>query len=305
MTRPRIVFSGKVVALSRRTTRRHYLFNPDEARELDQVYWYCLGVAAQEHGVLVHAATLMSTHSHLVVTDVRGVLPRFLRRFHRLVALCTKAYRGWPEEVFNKDKTGEHELLSADAMVESMAYLMANPVEAGAVHYAKDWPGAHTLPREVGRRTVKVKRPRHYFNPDNPCWPEVVELRLQMPAVLEEEYGAELARERIGQRLRARERKASEARKRSGRSALGARRVLRRPFVHRASSHEVFGALNPRFSAAGHRGVAREAAKRLRAFKVQYEQALARWMGGDRSARFPAGTWWMRVFHGALCGPAP
>ncbi|MGB5809092.1 MAG: transposase, partial [Polyangiales bacterium] len=112
MTRPRIVYEGKVVALSRRTTRRHFLFNPDESRTLERMYWYCLGLAAQEHGVVVHAATLMSTHSHEVVTDVRGELPHFNRRFHRLMALCTKAYRGWPEEVFNKDKTGEHELVT-------------------------------------------------------------------------------------------------------------------------------------------------------------------------------------------------
>lgn len=37
--------------------------------------------------------------------------------------------------------------LTPESMVESMAYLMTNPVEAGAVRYAKDWPGAHTLPR--------------------------------------------------------------------------------------------------------------------------------------------------------------
>ncbi|MGB5810775.1 MAG: hypothetical protein WBG86_09610 [Polyangiales bacterium] len=77
MTRPRIVYEGKVVALTRRTTRRHVLFNPDESRTLEQVYWYCLGLAAQEHGVVVPAATLMSTHSHEVVIDVRRELPHF------------------------------------------------------------------------------------------------------------------------------------------------------------------------------------------------------------------------------------
>ena len=29
----------------------------------------------------------MSTHSHEVVTDVKGVMPRFLQEFHRLLAL--------------------------------------------------------------------------------------------------------------------------------------------------------------------------------------------------------------------------
>ena len=178
MTRPRIVDPGVTLALSRRTTRRHFLFHPDEARQMEQVYWYCLAHAAQLHGVLVHAACLMSTHCHEVITDVRGVYPKFLETLHRNVALCTKAYRGWPEEVFNNDSSGVHALLTPEAMVESIAYLITNPVEAGAVRYAKDWPGAQTLPAHVGTRVIRVKRPTHYFDPNNSEWPEELELRL-------------------------------------------------------------------------------------------------------------------------------
>jgi len=105
---------------------------------MEQVYWYCLAHAAQLHGVLVHAACLMSTHCHEVITDVRGEYPRFLETLHRNLARCTKAYRGWPEEVFNKRSTGVHALLTPEAMIESIAYLIANPVEAGAVRYAKE-----------------------------------------------------------------------------------------------------------------------------------------------------------------------
>ncbi|MGB5222219.1 MAG: transposase, partial [Polyangiales bacterium] len=61
----------------------------------------------------------------------------------------------------------------------------------------------------------------------------------------------------------------------------------------------------PQFAAAGNRAAATEAVERLRAFKTQYARALARWMAGDRDACFPLGTWWMRVCHGARCGPGP
>ena len=44
------------------------------------------------------------------------------------------------------------------ATIEALAYLIANPVEAGAVRYAKDWPSAQTLPRDIGARVVTVKR---------------------------------------------------------------------------------------------------------------------------------------------------
>jgi hypothetical protein len=38
MTRPRIVDPGATLALSRRTTRRHFLLHPDQARQMEQVY---------------------------------------------------------------------------------------------------------------------------------------------------------------------------------------------------------------------------------------------------------------------------
>ena len=173
------------------------------------------------------------------------------------------------------------------------------------MRYAKDWPGAHTLPAEVGTRVVRVQRPKHYFNPDNAQWPDALELRLEMPVLLELDYGPELARARIGERVRQREHRAWNEARRTGRAFIGPRRVLKVPHTKRASSYEVFGSLNPQFAAAGNRAAATEAVQRLRAFKAHYQRALGRWMAGDRTACFPTGTWWMRVCHGARCGPGP
>lgn len=305
MTRRRMIEPGKIWALSRRTTRRYFLLNPDQARELEQCYWYCLGYAAKRYGVLVHAGCLMSTHSHEVVTDVRGELPRFLQEFHRLLALTTKAKRGWPGEVFDKRSTGQHVLLTPDATVEALAYLIANPVEAMAVRYAKDWPGAHTSPQDIGTRVVKVRRPRHYFDPENPEWPEIVELRLEMPTALELDYGTALAQQRIRARVREREHRAWQESKRTGIAFVGARRVLRQAPTKRVRTYEAFGHLNPQFAASRHRDAAIEAVMRLRAFNAQYDKALSEWTRGKRTVLFPVGTWWMRVCHGARCGPGP
>jgi hypothetical protein len=247
----------------------------------------------------------MSTHSHEIVTDIRGELPRFLQEFHRLLALTTKALRGWPGEVFDKRSTGQHALLTPEATLEALAYLISNPVEAMAVRYAKDWPGAHTLPRDIGARVVRAERPRHYFNADRTDWPNIIELRLEMPTALELDYGTELAQSRIAARVREREHRAWQESKRSGVAFVGARRVLRQAPTKRAKSYEAFGSLNPQFAAAGHRGAAQEAVRRLRAFNAHYDRALAAWMAGTRTVRFPVGTWWMRVCHGARCGPAP
>ena len=119
------------------------------------------------------------------------------------------------------------------------------------------------------------------------------------------DYGPELARERIAERVRDKQHPAWNKAKRTGMSFVGPRRVLRVAHTKRAKSYEVFGSLNPQFAAAGNRAAATEAVKRLRAFKAQYARALAAWTAGDRSACFPQGTWWMRVCHGARCGSGP
>ena len=208
---------------------------------MERAYWYCLAYAAKLHGVLVHAACLMSTHSHEVITDVRGNYPLFLQTLHRNLALCTKAYRGWPAEVFDKRSTSVHALLTPEATIESISYLIANPVEALAVRYPKDWPGAHTLPGHVGTRVIRVKRPTHYFNPDNAQWPEDIELRLEMPVALGLDYGPELARERIAERVRDKRHQAWQKAKRTGIPFVGARRVLRLPHTKRATNYEEIG----------------------------------------------------------------
>ena len=126
-----------------------------------------------------------------------------------------------------------------------------------------------------------------------------------MPAALELDYGIELAQERIARRVKEREHRAWQESKRTGIAFVGPRRVLRQAHTKRARSYEAFGSLNPQFAAAGHREAASHAVKRLRAFNAQYDKALAAWTSGKRTVLFPRGTWWMRVHHGARCGPAP
>ncbi len=297
---------GLTTGNDRRTTRKHFLFTPDAQGVMAQIFWYCLAVAATEFNITVYAALLMSTHPHYDVKDNDGNLPHFKRRFHRLLALCTKAFRGWPEEVFNKASSGEHEILTPEAMVRSLAYLIANPVLALAVRYAKDWPGAKTLARDIGTRVVRVARPPFFFDPTNPQWPEWIELKLEMPEMLIEHYGSlEAAQKAIEDEVRVLEREALQKSKQSGRPFAGARRVLRTKHTVRANSDEELGSRNPRFAAGGDPEAKAAAIRKFRAFDRAYDVALAAWRAGDRQVIFPAGTWWMRVHHGARCQPPP
>jgi len=284
--------------ITRRTLRRHHLFRPDSA--VRQLYLYILGVCTQEFGVLVHAVTLMSTHEHLVVTDVEGRLPDFLRRLHRLVSLNTKALRKWEGPTWDHERTSVVRLLTEHAMVEKLAYVAANPVKAGLVHSARDWPGITVLPNELGRRSFVVERPGGFFDPTNPKWPQQVELKLAMPPALQVNRDAGAIRREVGDELAQQERLAREELKTAGRSILGPDRVRKLSPYRRATSFESLSARNPTFAVGrGQRQVFFRAATELRAFRTAYRAALEQWRAGLRSVVFPQGTWWMCRMHGA------
>jgi putative transposase len=284
--------------VTRRTIRRHHLFRPDPA--IRQLYLYTLAVCAREFGLLVHAITLMSTHEHLVVTDVNGRLPDFLRRLHRLVSLGTKALRKWEGPTWDHERSSVVRLLTEQAVIEKLAYVAANPVKAGLVRHAKDWPGITVLPHELGRRTFAIRRPERFFDSNNPIWPESVELSLTLPPSLEH-YSPEAARSAVTRELDRQERLAQQEVKERGWRVLGSERVRRLSPYRRATSSEPLRGLNPTFAVGrGQRKALFEAVAELRAFRRGYRDALEQWQAGIRSVVFPQGTWLMCRIHGAL-----
>src|SRR5882672_3015353 len=99
MTQPRRIQPGAILMITRRTLRRTHLLRPDRA--LNDLFIYCLAVIAPRFEIQVHAAVVMSTHEHLIVSDPHGQLPRFLQEFHRLLALNIKVLRKWEGAVWD------------------------------------------------------------------------------------------------------------------------------------------------------------------------------------------------------------
>ena len=297
MTQPRLVLPGDTVMVTRRTLRRHHLFRPDPA--IRQLYLYALGVCAKQYGILVHAVTLMSTHEHLVVTDSARRLPDFLRDLHRLVSLGTKVIRRWEGSIWDHEKTSVVRLLTEQAMFEKLAYVMANPVKAGLVAYARDWPGLTVLPNELGRRTLVIERPSVFFRPDNRKWPDTVELTLTVPPRLAAAHRTEEIRKVVSDELERQERDARAEVKARGWRVLGPARVRRLSPYKRATSFEPVRDGNPTLAVGrGQRKMFFQAVAELRAFRRAYRDALEQWRAGLRSTVFPMGTWAMSKVHG-------
>ncbi|WP_437966575.1 transposase [Sorangium sp. So ce260] len=296
MSQPRHIAPGATYLLTRRVMRRHFLLRPDTA--INQLLIYALAVSARRYGIEVHALCAMSTHLHLVVTDVQGVLPRFLQFFHRIIALGTKVLRKWEGPVWDHEATSVVRLVTQAAVVEKIAYVIANPVTAGLVRHASEWPGVKVDVGDLGRGVLHAARPSAYLDPKNPQWVDQATLPLALPPAIQQE-NAEAFRGQVGAELDRQEAQAHAELERQGRRFLGAERASTISPYERATSFEGLGERNPTFAVGRDQGDAwRTAAAAVRAFRVSYRTALERWCAGVRSALFPVGTWWMRAFHG-------
>jgi putative transposase len=296
MTYARFVFPGQTYLLTRRTICRYFLLRPDP--EMEQLIEYSLAFAANLHHMEVHAYCAMSTHVHVVLTDVRGRLPQFLQCFHRMVAMGVKQLRHWDGSVWDSERTSAVELLTYDAIVEKIAYVLANPVAAGAVLNPEDWPGAKTCVDDIGQTVKTVPFPKGYFDPTK--WPEVVDLAITLPPGITAAETPAFRRD-VAEALR---REVEAARSTiAPEDVLGAHRAATISPETRSKTPEPLRKRNPTFAAGkGHRDIAVMAARAVTAIRTAYRTALEKWCGGDRGVEFPEGTWWMRVFHAVNVG---
>ena len=299
---PRIVLAASTVLVTRRTLRRYHLLAPDAA--IRSLYVYALAVCAAKFGVLVHAVVLMSTHEHLVVTDPRGVLPEFLRELHRLVALGTKVLRKWEGTVWDSEKTSVVRLLTPEAIIEKIAYCMANPVAAALVRSARDWPGLTTSPSELGQAVLTAARPDVFFDPDNPQWPALAAVSLTVPPSFVGPMALDDFQQRVARDLERQEHEARRDVAKKGWTPLGAERCRRSSPYRRAHSFEPLRDRNPTFAVGrGNREAFFAAAGEVRMFRQQYRHAMQQWRAGVRDVAFPAGTYWMRRVHAVEVSP--
>ncbi len=80
---------------------------------------------------------------------------------------------------------------------------------------------------------------------------------------------------------------------------LGAEKLRKVSPFQRAKSWEPLRALNPTFAVGRKQKKAFFAAvSAVRAFRLAYQQALARWRTGVWNVVFPRETWLMRTLHG-------
>jgi putative transposase len=267
------------------------------SRLTNHIVEYCLATAAEDTGVVLHAACFMSNHWHGVVTDPEARLPEFLERFHRLVAKAQNASLGRWENFWSSHKTSVVLLVDDQDVLDKMAYTLANPTIAGLVRSPSEWPGVIaspcTKPRVIGMPDV-------YFDQDGELEDEVL-LRFERPKVFlglrDDEFAIKLS-ECVAQRVR-------DARDEMGRRGLqfiGTNAVLRQPFWESPKTTAQHRNPSPRIAAKS--SPARiKAIERLLSFMRSYRDAWLLRRAGDHSVCFPPGTYALRIYAGVTCSP--
>ena len=295
MALPRRIVPGTTYMITRRCYQRTFRLRPSDVT--NGVFLYSLAWAAEKTGVEIHAACMMSNHHHVVLTDVRGTLPDFVREFHRTVAKALNATQGQWENLWSSEPYHSLELAAEEDIIDKVAYVAANPTEAGLVQAPEEWPGVMLLPgAEV--KTTNLPRPSKYFT-SNDAFPEVVTLRVMpIPAKTRPELDALYRVSEAIEHAVARARTAILA---CGRTFLGRDAVLGQSFQKRAKSFEPRRGPIPKVRARN-RTLLKAMIARYAVFWAAYREALEAWRGGNRGVVFPFGTWAMRVFHSAMVG---
>lgn len=327
-TPPRIIFPGQKVHLTIQAVNRQYRFVPqkDVLDSIRFIFWHCVSV----YGMAVHDMLWMSNHAHICMTDIRGVLPKFMCQMNSLISRQLNALRGVTGTNIEKGYSSI-ELLDDASMVGFCAYTLANPCAADLVHTAADWKGISTLKREYNE-VFLVERPKcGMWSEHRPGvspalvdeagdeakkkvkrrrkpskLPDVVQAKLTRPDVMSELDDREL-RQRVRDETKLKECNAARkrvakagAKTRSKRkSVLGWEQVLLLRWNQSPRKLQPIFARKP-LVAARSEELAQARLDEITVFREEYAEALDLYfMWGSDYAVFPEGTWKMCEVYNA------
>jgi putative transposase len=299
MAEPRHVVPGKTHLGTRRCADRAFRLRPaTKPNETNHIVRYILGYAQETTGIELHAVCTMSNHIHHEFTDPEGRHPEFTREVNRMIAKALNALQGQWGNLWAAEKMHVAPIADDAALMDRIAYIVTNPVDAGLVERPEEWAGVN----HWGEGAMRIKRPTVYFDPNGDC-PEFVELKITRPP-LPKGWTAETWDRALKKKIEARVAAAHAEMKKKGRRFLGRKAVLAESFMRRAASREARREPIPKVAASEPNTKEYELFVRKK-FLVEYRVAKARWCAGDWGVVFPYGTWWMRVHHGAEVGEPP
>lgn len=299
-----MIIPSATFLVTRSTLERRFLLRPGPVT--NQVITYCLFRAAQRYDILVHAYSAQANHFHAVVTDTRGQLSDFMHWLDRHIALCLMKHyeRTHPhrqlEGIWSKQPFSATLLMTPEAIVDKIVYVLTNPVKDGQVPDYRQWPGVTSRPSHWHRPVRTARRPKLYFNQKSEEHREV-DRHVSIPLQFADRRPADFVQD-IEEKILAKQRACAATMAAEGRPFRGARAVLtQRPFDAPHGRRAKHG-MNPRLAATGNPQALRQGIAALRSFRERYREAWNKFRSGI-AAVFPAGTYLMRRLFNCPCEP--
>jgi REP element-mobilizing transposase RayT len=294
VTAPRQLIEGSTYFISHRCSERRLFLRPTPS--VNATFGYLLAVAADRHGIRIHAFCVMSNHFHLLLTDPHARLPDFHRDLDSLLARALNRLLGRRGDVLDREAYNAVRLEDRAAVLDKLVYALANPVAAGLARRGSNWPGLWSAPDRIGGAPYEFHRPEGFFRKNGPL-PGVARLQLERPPGFEEDAAFTATLLKL---LQAEEDAIAKRLEPLGHRLPSAATLLSLGTDPRALSPEAPGRIRPRVAARDPE-VRRAALRRLADFGRDYRDALLAWRRGVRHVLFPEGTWLMRVRHAAAC----
>lgn len=299
MSLPRPVYPGTTYLITRRCAQRAFLLRPSE--EVNQIFLYCLAIAAAKFQIEIHAFCAMSNHYHIVATDTLGQLPAFMHWLNRCVAKCLNAILLRSDAVWSQGSYSAVRLEMAEDVLDKMIYVFANPVKSGLVRDSQEWPGAISFPEDLDGRVLSASRPAAFFRKTGDL-PMSATIKLVAPPTLAHLSSIELIF-RLRKGLNTRQQSLREDVSREKRSFLGRRAVLgQSPFAVPVGPDRNTG-INPRV-ACKNKARRLEILASLQEFYRSYRESWKTFCKGVRDVIFPRGTYLLRVRYNVPCEPS-
>tara|TARA_R110002072_G_scaffold141601_3_gene286852 strand:- start:326 stop:1213 length:888 start_codon:yes stop_codon:yes gene_type:complete len=294
MSHARQVFGGSTVAIALCCSEGRFFLRP--GGRVNRLIRYLLARYAEEHGIRLHAFVFMGNHFHLILTDTRGLLPRFMGEFDSMLSRVLNRHWGRSGRLWESTPYRSWRLKSAEDLLQHLVYLAANPVAAWVVREPGDWPGVISLPSDVGtkRRVTPPAGGLFGRGHEGSALPAEASLEVHLPSYFEQE-GLERYRRLFQRALDA---YLEDLHLREG--AYSGRDSAKRldPFSAPKSAQggPSFG-LIPSLSNA-----TKEDREDLTVWRHSVRAAFYRWQV-DKTTRFPQGTWKVVKCYGARLVP--
>jgi REP element-mobilizing transposase RayT len=305
MSRARPIFPNTTYFETKRTATRELRFagTANEREEIGNIVLYCLAHAAAKYGVDVHGITLMDNHPHTLYTDVEGRDPRFRQLKNSLIARAMNALQGRKGPFWASDRCVQV-LADQGAVLDSYAYMAANPVKHGLVKRAPDFPGLRADPWRL-EQTLVIKKPAVLFRSKN--LPDQVRLTLTVPPALRH-LPRHVGMHTLNDAAETREAFFRSRNAETSESYIGARQLLRTKPTDsppQDSGEEPSARPRPNYIKCFDAERLKLLLDHLREFRQAFHDASARWGAGDTSACFPYGSWPSYLNRDAPIAQAP